>query len=210
VQRLVPRDGLRVLAAEEGEVVMDQPFYFQLVKEIDNISIYRVPVFDDAVFAQLPAMQFHFFAIVWDEDRDTRVFSRIDAVYRAKLLPCCDSFGECKGTIQISLSDTVNAVGIAHYVAVKKALRTIMDYAPPDGDCWNVIFRPQDHDRAHREAFEELLSLRNDPEKSIIGAASAAQDTYAAALTKAQMQAAQDTRPEVEKLMDWLNEDDDE
>lgn len=41
--------------------------------------------------------RFHDFAIIWDEDHDTRIIEVIEKIYTDGLLPCCTFLGERKG-----------------------------------------------------------------------------------------------------------------
>jgi Bacterial RNA polymerase, alpha chain C terminal domain len=62
-----------------------------------HYSILRAVSFHDAEGTPLPKGQFKDFAVIWDEDHDTRVIEPIEEVYRRGLLSSFLMFGERKG-----------------------------------------------------------------------------------------------------------------
>jgi hypothetical protein len=62
-----------------------------------HYSVLRAVVFHGPMGEPLPEGQFADFAVIWDEDHDTRVFEPIEEVYRRGLLSSFLMFGERKG-----------------------------------------------------------------------------------------------------------------
>lgn len=51
-----------------------------------HYSIFRTAEWRDVVLDPLPVPQIHDFAIIWDEDHDTRVIEAVEAIYMTGLL----------------------------------------------------------------------------------------------------------------------------
>lgn len=66
-----------------------------------HYSVFRSVEWLDVVRAPLPLPQIHDFAIVWDEDHDTRVIEVIEDIYMAGLLSPVQFIGERKGTLTV-------------------------------------------------------------------------------------------------------------
>jgi Bacterial RNA polymerase, alpha chain C terminal domain len=72
-----------------------------------HYSILRAVVFHDPMGQPLPEGQFADFAVIWDEDHDTRVIEPIEAIYRQGLLSSLLMFGEHKGSFTAIVSDKI-------------------------------------------------------------------------------------------------------
>src|SRR5258708_15107000 len=68
-------------------------------------SVLRAVVFHDATGEPLLEGQFADFAVIWDEDHDTRVFEPIEEIYRRGLLSSFLMFGERNGVFTPILSN---------------------------------------------------------------------------------------------------------
>lgn len=66
-----------------------------------HYSVFRSVKWLDVVRAPLTIPQVHDFAIVWDEDHDTRIVSIVEAIYMAGLLSPIQFIGERKGTLTV-------------------------------------------------------------------------------------------------------------
>src|SRR3984893_14127562 len=70
-----------------------------------HYSILEAIVFHDPMGKPLPEGEFADFAVIWDEDHDTRVMEPIEEIYRRGLLSSFLMFGERKGFFTAILSD---------------------------------------------------------------------------------------------------------
>lgn len=66
-----------------------------------HYSIFRSVEWLDVVREPLAIPQVHDFAVIWDEDHDTRVIDVIEAIYMAGLLSPIQFIGERKGTLTV-------------------------------------------------------------------------------------------------------------
>jgi hypothetical protein len=74
-----------------------------------HYSVLRAVVFHDPIGEPLPQGQFVDFAVIWDEDHDTRVMEPIEEIYRRGLLSSCIMFGERQGFFTAILSIMVQS-----------------------------------------------------------------------------------------------------
>jgi hypothetical protein len=72
-----------------------------------HYSVLRAVVFHDPMRKPLPEGQFADFAVIWDEDHDTRVMEPIEEIYRRGLLSSFLMFGERKGSFTAILSSKI-------------------------------------------------------------------------------------------------------
>lgn len=100
---------------EIGEVLMASfPVYSSLFSTIydepepvghlgrgTHYSILRAVEWLDVTRLPLTAPEIHDFAVVWDEDHDTRVIEAIEQIYMAGLLSPVQFIGERKGTLTV-------------------------------------------------------------------------------------------------------------
>lgn len=66
--------------------------HYSVFRAVEWLDVTRTPV-------ELP--QVHDFAVVWDEDHDTRIIETIEAIYMAGLLSPIQFIGECKGILTV-------------------------------------------------------------------------------------------------------------
>src|SRR5450755_3079611 len=64
-----------------------------------HYSVFRSVEWLDVVRAPLDLSQIHDFAVIWDEDHDTRVIEVLEDIYMAGLLSPIQFIGERKGTL---------------------------------------------------------------------------------------------------------------
>ncbi len=72
-----------------------------------HYSVLRAAVFHDPMGKPLPEGQFADFAVIWDEDHDTRVMEPIEEIYRRGMLSSFLMFGEHKGSFTAILSNKI-------------------------------------------------------------------------------------------------------
>lgn len=66
-----------------------------------HYSIFRSVEWLDVIRAPLLTPQVHDFAVIWDEDHDTRIINVIEAIYMAGLLSPIQFIGERKGMLTV-------------------------------------------------------------------------------------------------------------
>jgi hypothetical protein len=66
-----------------------------------HYSVFRSVEWLDVVRAPLAVPQVHDFAVIWDEDHDTRVIDVIEEIYMAGLLSPVQFIGERKGNLSV-------------------------------------------------------------------------------------------------------------
>jgi hypothetical protein len=77
-----------------------------------HYSVLRAVVFHDPMGNALSEGQFADFAVIWDEDHDTRVMEPIEKLYLKGLLASFIMFGERKGTFTASVPSDFPAVAV--------------------------------------------------------------------------------------------------
>lgn len=103
-----------------------------------HYSVFRSVEWLDVVRTPLAIPQVHDFAIIWDEDHDTRVIEVVESIYMAGLLSPIQFIGERKGILTL-------IVAARFYFAYDQAtleayIRQITEIAQNanHGDCWPV------------------------------------------------------------------------
>ncbi len=66
-----------------------------------HYSVFRSVEWLDVIRAPLSLPQVHDFAVIWDEDHDTRVIEVVEAIYMAGLLSPVQFIGERKGILTV-------------------------------------------------------------------------------------------------------------
>ncbi len=74
-----------------------------------HYSVLRAIVFHDARLRPISPAANMDFAVIWDEDHDTRIIEAIERIYRRGLLSAFPIVGEKKGCLNVVLSDEVQA-----------------------------------------------------------------------------------------------------
>jgi hypothetical protein len=74
-----------------------------------HYSVLRAVVFHDPKGKVLSEGQFTDFAVIWDEDHDSRVMDPIEEIYRRGLLSSFQMFGERKGAFTAILSNQISS-----------------------------------------------------------------------------------------------------
>jgi hypothetical protein len=82
----------------------DEPQPIGSIGRGTHFSVFRSVEWRDVDLKQLAKPQIHDFAVIWDEDHDTRVISVIESIYMAGLLAPVQFIGERKGTLSIVLA----------------------------------------------------------------------------------------------------------
>lgn len=103
-----------------------------------HYSIFRTTEWLDVVRNPLPVPQVHDFAVIWDEDHDTRVIEAVEAIYMAGLLSPVQFIGERKGTLFVVVAAKFYYWGseqsTKQYLAELNAIAKKL----PNGDVWPI------------------------------------------------------------------------
>lgn len=101
-----------------------------------HYSVFRSVEWLDVVRAPSATPQVHDFAVIWDDDHDTRVIDVVEAIYMAGLLSPIQFIGERKGTLTVIVAAKFYfAHGKADLDAYVKQLNAISE-DPNHGDSW--------------------------------------------------------------------------
>jgi len=104
-----------------------------------HYSILRAVVFHGEDGQPIPSAlsrnarsKYHDFAIIWDEDHDTRVISVIEKIYQNGLLPYFSFFGERKACFTALLYSEQKSISQPNEMAVKILCEEVIDNAYND------------------------------------------------------------------------------
>ena len=101
-----------------------------------DFTVYRVPVWNDQRCERSDHGMSHDFAIVWDEDRDQRVFQVVDKLYWKGLLSGVYALGESEGVLSL-----VTEPGKPTPDRIQRQLGDTVELV---GDVWSVQVGPMD------------------------------------------------------------------
>lgn len=79
---------------------------YSVFRAIDSRDVYQRPT---------PTPRLHDFAVIWDEDRDTRIIPLIEEMLMAGMLPGVQFIGERKGSISVILAAPTHAIDTKAY-----------------------------------------------------------------------------------------------
>lgn len=100
-----------------------------------HYSIFRCAEWLDVIRQPLAKPEVHDFAVIWDEDHDTRVFEAVEGIYMAGLLSPVQFIGERKGTLTVITAARFNMFNAAATDEYERQLNSIST-ALPSGDSW--------------------------------------------------------------------------
>lgn len=101
-----------------------------------HYSVLRSVEWLDVTRARLEKPQVHDFAVIWDEDHDTRVIDAVEAIYMQGLLSPVQFVGERKGHLTVIVAAKFYwAISQGELDNYQAALRRIAETAT--GDSWN-------------------------------------------------------------------------
>lgn len=135
-----------------------------------HYSIFRSVEWLDVVRAPLAIPQIHDFAVIWDEDHDTRVIEAVEAIYMAGLLSPVQFIGERKGALNVVVAAKFywySEEALKQYQADLDAVTKKL----PNGDSWptNLLFFDRSPsfppDAPHQT---EIGGLINDEEHKVV------------------------------------------
>jgi hypothetical protein len=117
------------------QTLHDEPSPVGILGRGTHYSILRAVTWHDALLQRLPKAQLLDFAVIWDEDHDTRVMMVVEAMYFDGLLAPVKFIGERKGGLNVLVAEETAAnLDLSNYEErIKDAFRH-----SGIGDWWNV------------------------------------------------------------------------
>lgn len=102
-----------------------------------HYSVFRTAEWLNVVRQPLALPEVHDFAVIWDEDHDTRVIPVVEAIYMAGLLSPVQFIGERKGNLTVIVAAKFYFYSRADIAAYTKQLGQISEQTS-GGDYWPV------------------------------------------------------------------------
>jgi hypothetical protein len=100
-----------------------------------HYSVFRCIEWLDVTRSPLQEAQLHDFAVIWDEDHDSRVISAIEQLYMAGLFSPVQFIGERKGMLTLIVAAKFYYHGTADIISsYKKLVNNISENL--EADCW--------------------------------------------------------------------------
>lgn len=133
-----------------------------------HYTIFRAIVFHDENGKMLSCnryrnaeSKYHDFAVIWDEDHDTRVISVVEKIYQDGLLPCFSFFGERKAGFNALFCSERN--DMPHHIESSVQRRCEETISNIYNDVWHVQFGTPARPQAIINASDEdvILYLKN-------------------------------------------------
>lgn len=131
-----------------------------------HYSVLRSIEWLDVTRQRLPVPEIHDFAVVWDEDHDTRVIPVIERIYMAGLLSPIQFIGERKGGLTVIVAARFYFAGSENETELyRQAIEQATNL--DNNDCWNVTLGSFDRQLGSpQQTFPE--SLINADETKVI------------------------------------------
>lgn len=118
--------------------IYDEPEPIGHIGRGSHYSVFRSVEWLDVCRNPANPSQVHDFAVIWDEDHDTRVIGIIEAIYMAGLLSPVQFIGERKGILTVIVAAKFYSAGSeANLKSYQRQLQTICDNSNYD-DHWPV------------------------------------------------------------------------
>jgi hypothetical protein len=123
-----------------------------------HYSVFRSVEWLDVTRRPLALPQTHDFAVIWDEDHDTRVIEAIERIYMAGLLSPVQFIGERKGSLTVIVAARFYFTGAKDQTEAYR--RAIEEVAQDLDDPWNAALGSFDRspDSPHQSFFEGIIS----------------------------------------------------
>lgn len=133
-----------------------------VVSHYGHYSVFRAIDSRDVTQKPTPVPRIHDFAVIWDDDHDSRIIPVIEEMLMAGLLPGVQFIGEHKGTLTIILAART------YWEIDLEAFKTkVASLTPAAGDFWDVRVGMFDHSPSslrtgHQCDFQEIIGLPED------------------------------------------------
>ena len=126
-----------------------------------HYSIFSVPEWMDVKGARTDVARMHRFAVIWDEDHDTRVIEAIEQIYRAGLLFPVTFVGERKGTLNLIFSsEFVSNLPASDIEQCKANIAHITENLPDYWPCYFGVF--ESSSSPAKSSIDDFTGLIND------------------------------------------------
>ena len=133
-----------------------------------HYSVFRSVEWLDVTRSPLAVPQVHDFAVIWDEDHDTRIIEIIEAIYMAGLLSPIQFIGERKGTLTVIVAAKFYFSGSqADLDSYEQQIQKICE-TPRHGDYWPVELGMFDRSPGFPQHQTELHGLISAEEHRVI------------------------------------------
>lgn len=117
--------------------IHDEPAPIGQIGRGSHYSVFRAAQWHDVMRRPLPVAQLHDFAVIWDEDHDTRVIQAVEKLYMRSLLSPVQFIGERKGFLTVIVAAKFYyGVPESELEAYKAAVQA--EASDVDGDYWNT------------------------------------------------------------------------
>jgi hypothetical protein len=115
--------------------IHDEPTPVGQIGRGTHYSVFRAAEWHDVMRRPLPVAQVHDFAVIWDEDHDTRVIDVVEKLYMKSLLSPVQFIGERKGSLNVIVAAKFYyGVSEAELDAYKEAVAA--EASDVGGDYW--------------------------------------------------------------------------
>lgn len=101
-----------------------------------HYSVFRSVEWLDVTRKPLEKPQIHDFAVIWDEDHDTRIIEVIESIYMAGLLSPVQFIGERKGELTVIVAAKFYFDGDSSEIEAYTQKLNEISMNPKHGDCW--------------------------------------------------------------------------
>lgn len=111
----------------------DEPTEYGWLGRGTHYSVFRSIEWLDVSRKALPKPEIHDFAVIWDEDHDTRVIEAVERIYMAGLLSPVQFIGERKGMLTVIVASKFWGDGAdleAYGKLIQAAIEPMDDYWP--------------------------------------------------------------------------------
>lgn len=128
-----------------------------------HYSVFRSVEWLDVTRTAVEPPQIHDFAVIWDEDHDTRIIETIEAIYMAGLLSPIQFIGERKGTLTVIVAAKFYFwKSDANLKSYERQLQKICE-TPGHGDSWELEVGMFDRSPGspHQTELHGLISADN-------------------------------------------------
>lgn len=135
-----------------------------------HYSVFRAVEWLDVIRTPIHPPQIHDFAVIWDEDHDTRIIEIIENIYMAGLLSPIQFIGERKGTLTVIVAAKFYFGGTPDIQDYMQQLQTICNKST-HGDHWPVevgMFDRSPYYPATDPHQTEVCAIINDEDHRIV------------------------------------------
>ena len=138
-----------------------------ITRRFPPYSVFRAIDSRNVLQEATPRPRVHDFAVIWDDDHDTRIIAVLEEMLMAGALPGVQFIGEHKGTLSVIL-----AAATYYVIDVEAYKKWVTKLAEASGDFWMVEIGMFDHSpgnlaRFHQCDFVEIVG-GDDADKAFL------------------------------------------